>query len=243
MLAVFNVAIFFGIGFVMDRRTTRGLPLHALLLGCAVFAAATPLIADAGASSAPLGSSGALRRAAAIATAVLAQAGLWAQTHLVTGALLDAIRGRRPTRRAALWHAREGLAKGAVFGGCFMALIEALALAQGAASGLRGAPLLGAALAGAAALSARADHHRKLRWERAVLPPARRERAGAGNVLRGLVVGSGLGLAAARRPAARERPANAPASACWWAPRPTRGSTCSAMRPPSRAAGAGGSRR
>ena len=47
VLAVFNAAVFFGIGFVMDRRFTRGLPLHALLLACAVFAAATPLIADA----------------------------------------------------------------------------------------------------------------------------------------------------------------------------------------------------
>ena len=73
----------------MDRRSgTRGVPLHALLLACAGFAAATPLIADAGDS-----------RVAAIVAGTLAQAGLWAQTHFVTGALLDALRGRR--RRCA----------------------------------------------------------------------------------------------------------------------------------------------
>ena len=42
VLAVFNVSVFFGIGLVMDRRSTRGMPLHALLLACAAFAAATP---------------------------------------------------------------------------------------------------------------------------------------------------------------------------------------------------------
>ena len=86
VLAVFNAAVFLGIGFAMDRRGTRGLPLHALLLACAGFAAATPLIADAGGG-----------RLAAIVAGTLSQAGLWAQTHLVTGALLDALRRRRPT--------------------------------------------------------------------------------------------------------------------------------------------------
>ncbi|HEY8155758.1 MAG TPA: glycosyl transferase family 36 [Myxococcota bacterium] len=185
VLAVFNATIFFGIGFVMDRRMTRGASLYALLLASAVFAAATPLIADAGAG-----------RVAAILAALLAQAGLWAQTHLVTGALLGAIHGHRPTQRAALAHTREGLAKGAIFGGSFMALIEGLALARGAASGLRAAPLLGAALVGALlyplarsileSFDGSAPFFRRL--AASVREPV--------NLLRGLVVGAGLGFAA-----------------------------------------------
>ena len=185
VLAVFNATLVVGIGFAMDRRSTRGLPLYALLLACAVFAAATPLIADCG-----------VNRVAAIVAAMLAQAGLWAQTHLVTGALLDAIRGRRPTRRAALAHASEGLVKGAVFGGCFMALIEGLALVQGAASGLRDAPLLGPALVGALlfplARTIVESFDGTTPFFRRLAESAREPT----NVLRGLVVGSGLGLAA-----------------------------------------------
>src|SRR5678816_4198695 len=97
VLAVFNTAVFLGLGYAMDRRGTRGRALYGLLLGSALFAAATPLIADLGGG-----------RLAAIATGLISQAGLWAQTHLVTGVLLDGLKGRRPTRRAAFAHAREG---------------------------------------------------------------------------------------------------------------------------------------
>lgn len=184
VLAVFNAAVFLGIGFAMDRRGTRGLPLHALLLACAGFAAATPLIADAGGG-----------RLASIAAGTLAQAGLWAQTHLVTGALLDALRGRRPTMRAARWQAKEGLVKGAVFGGCFMALIEALALASRAAPGLRAAPLLGSALVGALlfplARSIVESFDGSAPFFRRLAAHVREPE----NLLRGLVVGAGIGLA------------------------------------------------
>jgi len=185
VLAVFNAVVFLGIGFVMDRRITRGFPFYALLIASAGFGAATPLIAEAG-----------VNRAAAIVAGMLAQAGLWAQTHLVTGALLDGLRGRRPTRRAALAHVKEGLAKGAVFGGCFMALIEALALAKGAGSALREAPLLGPALVGALLFPLARSIVESFdgsppffqRFAASLREPV--------NVLRGLVVGAGLGLAA-----------------------------------------------
>ena len=45
--------------------------------------------------------------------AAVALAGLWAQTFLLTGVALDAMRGRRPTREACVRHWREGATKGA----------------------------------------------------------------------------------------------------------------------------------
>jgi cyclic beta-1,2-glucan synthetase len=110
--------------------------------------------------------------------------------------MLDGIRGRRPTRGAALAHVKEGLAKGAVFGGCFMALIEALALVEDEASILREAPLLGPAIAGALLFPLARSIVESFDGS----PPFFRRFAASlrepVNVLRGLVVGCGLGWAA-----------------------------------------------
>ncbi len=199
VIAVFNAGVYFGIGLVMDGRSTRGTRLHALLAACAVFAAATPWIADASASPVASGMGVVAWRIAAVVAATLAQAGLWAETHLVTGALLDAIRGRRPTGRAAFQHAREGLTRGAVFGGLFMALIQTVAFVldlPAAQSWLPRVPLLGLALVGgllfafARTVVESFDGSAPFfgRLSANVLAPT--------NLLRGLVVGAALGLAA-----------------------------------------------
>ena len=199
VIAGFNVCVFFAIGLVMDGRSTRSPRLHALLAACAVFAAATPWIADAAASPVASGMGDAAWRIAAVVAATLAQAGLWAETHLVTGALLDAIRGRRPTGRATIAHAREGLARGAVFGGLFMALIQTVAFVlelPAAQSWLLRAPLLGLALVGGLLFAVVRTVVESFdggapffgRLSANVLAPT--------NLLRGLVVGAALGLAA-----------------------------------------------
>ena len=231
VLAVFNVCVFIGVGLVMDRRSTRGVALHALLLASAAFAAATPWIADAAASPVALGVGGTAWRIAAVAAAALAQAGLWVETHLVTGALLDAIRGRRPTRRAAYHHAGEGLARGAVFGGFFMALIQAVALAldvPAAQSWLQRAPLLGVALAGALLFAFVRTIVESFDGSRALLPPARRERARAGQPPARPRGRSRAGPRRCLGAASRSRMPSAPASDCWSARRRTRASTSSA---------------
>ena len=200
VLAVFNITVFLGIGLVKDGRVTRGLALHLLLLACAAYAAATPRIADAATSPGTLAIGGVAWRLFAVAAAALAQAGLWTQTHLVTGALLDALRGRRPTRRAAYHHAGEGLVRGAVFGGCFMALIQGIAFCLAVPemdAWLRRAPLLGVAIAGGLLFALARTVVESFDGS---APFFRRIAANAldpVNVLRGLVVGGGIGLAAA----------------------------------------------
>ena len=184
VLAVFNAAVFIGIGLVKDGRLTRGLALHALLLACAAYAAATPAIADAATSPGTLAVGGIGWRLFAVRCGG-ARAG---------GALgADASRHRRAARRAARTPAdaarrvsrtrAKASCRGAVFGGFFMALIQALAFClalPGVGCLAAQAPLLGVALAGGLLFALRADHRRELRRQPAVLPPPRRERARAG---------------------------------------------------------------
>ena len=188
-----------------------------LLLACAAYAAASPAIADLATNPGTLAIGGVAWRGFAVVGAALAQAGLWVQTHLVTGALLDALRGRRPTRRAAYHHAGEGLVRGAVFGGFFMALIQGTALClalPGVDAWLRAAPLFGVALAGGLLFALARTVVESFDGSQ---PFFRRLSANAldpVNVLRGLVVGAGLGLAAAwALPSLSD--ASARASACW----------------------------
>lgn len=80
-------------------------------------------------------------------------AGLWAQSFLLTGVMLDAIHGRWPSYVVGSQHWRDRATKGAIYSAVFVFLIQLLAAAFGDAT-LRAlfapAPLVMAALAGAA---------------------------------------------------------------------------------------------
>jgi cyclic beta-1,2-glucan synthetase len=102
----------------------RPAKFHALLLGCAVFGAATPLIAN----FAQIVAQPFLAIFLGGATAALAQAGLWSLVYAATGAPLDALAGRPPSLVALRDHARIGFIKGAIYGGVFMTVILTLAL-------------------------------------------------------------------------------------------------------------------
>ncbi|MCX7630401.1 MAG: hypothetical protein N2038_09135 [Geminicoccaceae bacterium] len=128
VLAGFNLGLAVAIGLVMDRRWTRDPILLAVLVAAAAFATVTPLIAELGSSRAVAELPALPRLAALLATGSLAQAGLWGEVFLVTGVLLDALIYRRPTRIAALWHWRDGLAKGAVYGSVFLLIVHLPAL-------------------------------------------------------------------------------------------------------------------
>lgn len=110
-----------------------------LLLASAAFAGLTPLAADLGtgghiAALPPLAGT-----CAAILSVALAQAGLWGQTFLLTGLLMDALKGRRPTGYWGAHYFREGVGKGAVYGSLFLGLLFL-------ADGLTRSSLLNAAL-------------------------------------------------------------------------------------------------
>jgi cyclic beta-1,2-glucan synthetase len=150
VLALFDVALIIGIGRVMDGRVTRDGRFYALVAGSSLLAAFTPQIASLASA---LGSvPGLVQIAGNVAAAAAAQAGLWAQVFLVTGIALDALKGRRPTRYAAVGHLTSGMTKGAVYGGLFILLAQAaamLAVLQATVALWQAAPLLTATLAGA----------------------------------------------------------------------------------------------
>lgn len=154
MLFVFNLIVFVGVGLLMDRRLTRDWWLYGLLMLCAAHAAFSPLLADMVSGPAISALPLPLQIVGVAVGTGLAQAGLWAETFLVTGILMDALHRRRPTFYAARIHWRGGLGKGMMYGVLFMLLLQAYGLAMhshellaliaaypGAASALGGALL------------------------------------------------------------------------------------------------------
>ncbi|HMR30774.1 MAG TPA: hypothetical protein PKA13_08820 [Geminicoccaceae bacterium] len=131
VLLLFTEVLVVGIGYVMDRRWLKEWRMHALILGCAVLAATTPQIADFGSTG-----GGWLARPIAVAATAFAFAGLWGQTFLVTGVLLDAFRNRRPSWRIGSRHWRSGAVKGAIYAGVFMALVQVAVVVAGLPSAM-----------------------------------------------------------------------------------------------------------
>src|SRR5262249_47616053 len=106
-------AIVSGIGVALDGRLSRELRLHGLLLGATLFPGASPTLADWGSSEILAEASAPLREAGVFLTAVIAQAALWSFTYLITGAIIDALRGQRPGATTSLPQWRSGCLKGA----------------------------------------------------------------------------------------------------------------------------------
>ncbi len=136
--------------FVSVNRPPLSRRSHVIFGASAIFAAATPLIANA----AQLVTQPFLAIVFSSACAALAQAGLWAIVYLMTGIALDWL-GGRPPRFDAVWtHWRTGLVKGAIYGALFMGFILIAALVLRAPNvpallsrfSLFAGPLLGALL-------------------------------------------------------------------------------------------------
>lgn len=123
ILTGFNVATALILNALCIRILLREPRAYLLLLISAVFAGLTPLIADLGSTqqvaSLPLG----LGVLAAIVSVALAQAGLWGQTFLMTGLLMDALKGRRPVGYWGAGYLREGMGKGASYSALFLGLL------------------------------------------------------------------------------------------------------------------------
>ncbi|CAM9231655.1 unnamed protein product [Phaeothamnion confervicola] len=152
ILTALTVLAFTLTGLLMDRRWIRDWRLLGLLTLSAAHAAFTPIIADMVSGPAIAALPWPMQIVGVLSGSALAQAGLWAETFLVTGMLIDALRRRRPTYYAARLHWKRGLVKGAMFGALFMALLQAYGFFRGSPDFLRqlsDAAALGAALGGA----------------------------------------------------------------------------------------------
>src|SRR4051794_11418269 len=130
LLLLFNEIVIVGGGWLMDGRWSRSWRLRVLLLVAALFASLTPQVARLGSGEAVAALPVVAQIAALPVIAAVALAGLWAQTFLLTGVMLDAIRGRRPTYAACAGHWWEGASKGGVYSFVFMLLVHLAALFQ-----------------------------------------------------------------------------------------------------------------
>ncbi len=97
--------------------------VHVLLIGSAIHAALTPLLADL--NQVVPGGGPMVQDLLAVVAATLSQAGLWALVFIVTGLAIDALGRMPPTFATLSRHWRGGLTKGGIYGGTFMALLLA----------------------------------------------------------------------------------------------------------------------
>jgi cyclic beta-1,2-glucan synthetase len=152
VIGFFNEIVLACIGLLVTKRWIKDLRIHALLILSAAGSSLTPEVADIGSgvfvASLPL----ILALPFTLFAVMLSQAGLWAQTFLLTGMFMDAIHGKKPTWYWNSGHYRTGLEKGAVYGLVFMGIIYGGSIILGVRailSSIIAHPYLVSALAGA----------------------------------------------------------------------------------------------
>ncbi len=150
---LFNALLAEGLGAATGR-PLRSARAFGAMLAAAAAVAAGPWIASFGSGPALAAWSPALRAPIVLLCGMLAQAGLWAEAYLCTGLAIDAVNGRSPTAASVLSHPWQGVKKGMIYSGTFLAGLYVVAsLADWPAfRGLIAAqPMLVAALMGAIA--------------------------------------------------------------------------------------------
>lgn len=109
-------------------RTKRRLlasPLaHAYLLLFSLMAMVAPRIADLGSGAASIPAW--TQPLATLAATVLSQGGLWALVFMLTGVILDGMRGETPSAGSIFGHAVKGFKNAVMFSGVFMGIILAV---------------------------------------------------------------------------------------------------------------------
>jgi cyclic beta-1,2-glucan synthetase len=120
---LFNEIVANALSAATGRGPVRSIRAHAVMLAVAAVVIAAPEIAAKGSSKTVASLPEWLRLVVAVATAILSQAGLWAEVYLITGMLMDAIHGRAPSGASTWDHCTEGVIKGAIFSGAFMAVL------------------------------------------------------------------------------------------------------------------------
>jgi len=149
----FNEIAANAIGLASRRTLLRSARAHLWLLGVAAFAVAGPWVAGYGSGEIVAALPGPVRLVNVVAWTVLSQAGLWAEVYLLTGMVLDAIRGVAPTLGSASAHPVEGMKKAIIYSGTFLGGLNLLAILAGLPGVRRlalDAPLFLGALSGAA---------------------------------------------------------------------------------------------
>jgi len=127
VLIGFNVVVAQALALATKRRAIGSVRAHLAFAAVALLAAAGPWIADVGSGPRVASLSGGVRGLAVIAATMASQVGLWAEVYLITGLFLDALRGAAPNGWSSVHYPWQGFAKGAIYSGVFMGLLQGLA--------------------------------------------------------------------------------------------------------------------
>ena len=127
VLIVINEAVANGLILLLAGRLLTDARMHSLLLASALFSSATPAIAGLGSGTGVAALPPVVGAFAAIAAATVSQAGLWGQTFLLTGLIMDSLHSKHPAWYWGPGHYKSGFTQGAVYSAVFMGLIHAAA--------------------------------------------------------------------------------------------------------------------
>ncbi len=197
----FNVVVAGALSLATKRTWLRSLPAYLSLINVAVAVVAAPWIAAYGSSVVDTSRPAVLRLIVAVLTTIVSQAGLWAEGYLITGLVLDAINGRAPSRESSAGHPLQGMTKGAVYSGTFMAILYGLPVLwnlPGVRELAGAAPLLLAILFGALAFPLLKSIIETFDGSQAFFRRVGRSYCKPILYLRGAVVGLGLGFGLTR---------------------------------------------
>ena len=152
LLFGFGECLINAFSLLTERRLLRSPLAHVCLLAFAVLAVVAPRIADLGSGAVAMPA--AAQPFAALVATMLSQGGLWALVFLLTGVILDGMRGGAPSAGTIFGHGMSGLKKGMVFSGIlmgFLLVLNAIVHWPVAQAAYRTAPWLLLALGGALA--------------------------------------------------------------------------------------------
>ena len=124
MLFMVNVFVANALALITRRRFVKGAAVHAWLLVPAVATMAAPFAADLGSGAMVAAWPAIVRSVVAVFCTMLSQAALWAEAFMLTGIMLDGMRGKAPDSNVVVGNARSGILKGAVYSGILMGTIQ-----------------------------------------------------------------------------------------------------------------------
>jgi len=127
----FNEAVANGLCLATKRVPLKSFGAHVSLAVVATAAVSASQLASLGSGATVASWPAAARLIATVVTTVLSQAGLWAEAYLVTGMAMDAIHGQAPSPDSAAGHPKRGMAKGMVYSGAFMGILQVLGMVTG----------------------------------------------------------------------------------------------------------------
>ncbi|MEI6125663.1 MAG: glycosyl transferase family 36, partial [Pseudomonadota bacterium] len=127
VLILVNEGVANALLLLLAGRLLSDIRMHGLLMLSALFASATPGVAGLGSGAAVASLPPGMAGLAAIAAAMASQAGLWGQTFLLTGLILNSLQSRHPSWYWGPGHFKSGFTQGAVYSGVFMGLIHSVA--------------------------------------------------------------------------------------------------------------------